>query len=79
MSRSCERGPAILRTVEGAMRRIVDYLKDERGIETLEWIVVGGIIAGVAVVVYQGAFTDGLKTAIDSILATVKKGAAGGP
>jgi hypothetical protein len=34
------------------MKRIIGYLKDERGIETLEWIAIGALILGVAFVVY---------------------------
>jgi hypothetical protein len=30
------------------MKRLIGYFKDERGVETLEWIVVGALIVAVA-------------------------------
>jgi Flp pilus assembly pilin Flp len=44
------------------MKRILGYLKDERGIETLEWIAIGALILGVAFVVYPGTLQDALTT-----------------
>jgi len=32
------------------MKRILGYLKDEQGVETLEWIAVGALIASIPVV-----------------------------
>jgi Flp pilus assembly pilin Flp len=57
------------------MRRLAAYcryLRDERGVETLEWIVVGGLIAGVAVAVYQTEMKTGLQEAITTIINKVK-------
>lgn len=42
------------------MRRILGYLRDERGIETLEWIGIGALILGVAFAVYPGALQPAL-------------------
>jgi Flp pilus assembly pilin Flp len=53
---------------EGAgMKRIVGYLKDEQGIETLEWIAVGALIIAVALVVYPGTLQGGLITTVTAI------------
>lgn len=53
------------------MDRIIRYLRDERGIETLEWILIGGLITGVAIVIYKGALLTGLTGAINSIVAAI--------
>ena len=37
------------------MKRLIGYFKDERGVETLEWIVVGALIVAVGIAVYTGA------------------------
>ncbi len=47
------------------------YLRNERGIETLEWLLIGGLITGVAIVLYPGALQLGLTTAIGSIVAAI--------
>ncbi len=49
------------------IRRAVLVLKSERGIETLEWILIGALIAAVAVVVYPGTLKDQLVTAVTSL------------
>ena len=54
------------------MRKMAAYLRDERGVETLEWIIVGGLIAGVAVAVYSVAMQGGLIDAVNAIVAYVK-------
>jgi len=53
------------------MSRIKVAFLDQRGIETLEWILIGGLITGVAVVIYQGALQTGLTGAINSIVAAI--------
>ena len=50
------------------MKRILGYLRDEQGIETLEWIAVGALIVAVAIVVYPGTLQSGLQTAINKIV-----------
>jgi hypothetical protein len=43
------------------------YVNDERGVETLEWIVVGALIVAVGIAVYQGALQSQLITAVNAI------------
>ena len=49
------------------MKRILGYLRDERGVETLEWVAVGALILGVALAVYPGTLQAGLTTVIGNI------------
>ncbi|HEX6031438.1 MAG TPA: hypothetical protein VFY90_08395 [Tepidiformaceae bacterium] len=49
------------------MKKVLGYLKDEQGIETLEWIAVGALIVAVALVVYPGTLQDGLQTVVNTI------------
>ena len=49
------------------MKRILGYLRDERGIETLEWIAIGALILGIAFVVYPGT----LQPALTSLVTTI--------
>ncbi|HME96745.1 MAG TPA: hypothetical protein VKN16_21295 [Methylomirabilota bacterium] len=49
------------------MKRILGYLKDEQGVETLEWIAVGALIVMLAVAVYPGT----LKAGIDAVITDI--------
>jgi len=49
------------------MKRILGYLRDERGIETLEWIAIGALILGIAFVVYPGTLGPALTTVVNNI------------
>lgn len=49
------------------MRRILAYLKDEQGIETLEWVAIGGLILGVAIATYPGALTGAINGVMGAI------------
>jgi Flp pilus assembly pilin Flp len=49
------------------MKKILGYVKDEQGIETLEWIAVGALIIAVALVVYPGTLQGGLVTVVQAI------------
>ena len=49
------------------MKKVLGYLKNEQGIETLEWIAVGALIVAVALVVYPGTLQDGLVTVVQAI------------
>jgi hypothetical protein len=49
------------------MKRILGYLRDERGIETLEWIAIGALILGVAFVVYPGTLQPVLTGLVGTI------------
>jgi Flp pilus assembly pilin Flp len=52
-------------------QKIVRALQDERGIETLEWILIGGLIVAVAAVVYApgGPLQTALTGAINAVSA----------
>lgn len=50
------------------MKRILGYLRDEQGIETMEWIAVGALIVAVALVVYPGTLQGGLQTVINAVV-----------
>jgi len=49
------------------MKKILGYVRDEQGIETLEWIAVGALIVAVALVVYPGTLQDALVAVVGSI------------
>lgn len=49
------------------MKRLMGYFKDQRGVETLEWIVVGALIVAVGLAVYQGALQTQLIAAVNAI------------
>ncbi len=53
------------------VRQIVVTLKDERGIETLEWILIGALITGVGLFVYPGALQGQLVAAVNAVGAAV--------
>jgi len=50
------------------MKRILGYLRDERGIETLEWVAIGALVLGMAFVVYPGTLQGGLITLVGNIV-----------
>jgi Flp pilus assembly pilin Flp len=47
------------------------YVSNERGVETLEWIIVGALIVAIGIAVYPGTLQTQLTTAINTIGATV--------
>ena len=49
------------------MKRILGYLSDERGAETLEWVAVGALVVGVAIAVYPGTLQTALTDVITDI------------
>jgi Flp pilus assembly pilin Flp len=49
------------------LKKTWSYVNDERGVETLEWIVVGALIVAVGIAVYQGALQSQLITAVNAI------------
>ncbi len=53
------------------MKKVLGYLKDEQGIETLEWIAVGALIVAVALVVYPGTLQGGLQNVINKIVGKI--------
>ena len=44
------------------MNKIKNFLKDESGIETLEYAVIGAIVAAVAVLIYGTGWGSSVKT-----------------
>jgi len=53
------------------MKNLISYLRDHRGVETLEWILIGGLITGVGIALYPGTLQTGLTTVIDTIVAAI--------
>jgi Flp pilus assembly pilin Flp len=53
------------------MKRILGYLRDERGVETLEWIAVGALIVALAMAVYPGTLQTGINDVIADIVAAL--------
>lgn len=53
------------------LRDSLRYLRNERGLETLEWILIGALITAVAVAVYPGTLQGALTGAIGSISAII--------
>ena len=43
------------------------YINNERGVETLEWIVVGALIVAIGIAIYPGTLQTQLTTAINAI------------
>ena len=55
-----------MRTLMWYLRNQLCYLRDQRGIETLEWILIGAIVSGVAAGTYT-LLSGGLDTAVQDI------------
>ena len=49
------------------MKKILGYVRDEQGVETLEWIAVGALIVMLATIVYPGTLQKGIETVIADI------------
>jgi Flp pilus assembly pilin Flp len=49
------------------MKKILGYLRDEQGVETLEWIAVGALIVALALAVYPGTLQTGINAVIVDI------------
>ena len=52
-------------------RRIRTVLRDKRGVETLEWILIGGLIVGVGIALYPGVLQPALVGTLGVITATI--------
>lgn len=52
------------------MNRIKSFLKDESGIETLEYAVIGAIVAAVAVLIYGSDWGSSVKQTLLNAAAT---------
>ncbi len=53
------------------MQRVLRYLRNERGIETLEWTLIGGLITAVALLIYPGVLGPGLTGALNTIVGAI--------
>jgi Flp pilus assembly pilin Flp len=49
---------------ENAMNKIKNFMKDESGIETLEYAVIGAIVAAVAVLIYGSGWGASVKATL---------------
>ena len=52
------------------MNMIKNFLKDESGVETLEYAVIGAIVAAVAVLIYGSGWGSAVKTTLLNAAAT---------
>jgi Flp pilus assembly pilin Flp len=43
------------------------FLADEKGAETVEWVMIAAVLAGIITVVFWGTLQTGLETAITNI------------
>jgi len=55
------------------MKTVLGYVRDERGIETLEWIAVGALIVALALAVYPGT----LQAAINAVISDISSALTG--
>lgn len=53
------------------LKTVWSYVRDQRGVETLEWIVVGALIVAIGIAIYPGSLQTQLTTAINAIGGTV--------
>ena len=54
------------------MKKILGYLRDEQGVETLEWIAVGALIVALGMAVYPGTLKAGINDVIADIVTALK-------
>jgi Flp pilus assembly pilin Flp len=69
LSHSC--GSRLRNEKGGKMKNLISYLRDQQGVETLEWILIGGLITGVGIVLYPGVLQAGLSGVITTIVAAI--------
>jgi hypothetical protein len=56
------------------LKKVAGYLKNEQGIETLEWIAIGGLVLAIAFLVYgpgQGTLSAALSGVVAKIAAAL--------
>ena len=53
------------------MQNLISYLRDQQGVETLEWILIGGLITGVGIVLYPGVLAGGPDGVIGTIVGAI--------
>lgn len=51
--------------------RVVAVLRDEQGIEILEWVAIGGLVVAVTVAVYMGILQGALVNAVNAVGAAI--------
>lgn len=56
------------------LRQGLSHVRNQRGAETAEWIIIVGLIAIVAFFVYPGALQAGLVTVVDGVVASIVTG-----
>jgi len=54
------------------LERLVRYIKDQRGVETLEWILIGALIVAVGIAVYPGTLKPALQGSISTVGSTIE-------
>ena len=54
------------------LAKIKGYLKDQRGVETLEWILIGALIVAVGIAVYPGTLKPALQGSISTVGSTIE-------
>ena len=53
------------------LRDSLRYLRNERGLETVEWVMIGAIITAIAIIVYPGTLQTAMTTAMALIATTI--------
>ena len=53
------------------MQSLIRYLRDQRGVETLEWILIGGLLVGVGIVLYPGVLETNLTATLGIITGAI--------
>jgi hypothetical protein len=53
------------------MKTLISYLRNQKGVETLEWILIGGLITGVGIALYPGVLEAGLTGVINTIVTAI--------
>ncbi len=59
------------------LRQGLSHVRNQRGAETAEWIVIVGLIAVVAFFIYPGALQAGLENVVNAVVAFITDGLAG--
>ena len=54
------------------LQRLARYVQDQRGVETLEWILIGALIVAVGIAVYPGTLKPALQGSISTVGSTIE-------
>lgn len=60
------------------LREKLRYLRDERGIETVEYLLIGALITAMAVAIYPGSLQDALESAVAFIASNITGASSSG-